>query len=78
MKHLPESHPEAHTKKLRGEFAVQGSCDGLTQTTVDQTLEQTLNKETKSKGGIIGFSLNKGVVQRWVLTAHEELPCVVI
>ena len=72
MKHLPESHPEAHTKMLQSEFAVQRSCRGFTQTAVDQALVQTLNKETKSKGGIIGFSLNKGAIQRWVLTAHER------
>ena len=39
---------------------------------VDHTIEQTLNKDTKTKGGIIGFSLNKGAVQRWILTAHER------
>ena len=72
MKHL-ESYPEAHTKMLQGEFAVQRSCRGFTQTAVDQTLEHTLNKGTKSKGGIIGFSLNKGAIQRWVLTAHEKV-----
>ena len=72
MKHLPESHPEAHTKMLQGEFAVQRSCREFTQTAVDQTLEQTLYKETKSKGGIIGSSLNKEAIQRWVLTAHER------
>ena len=39
---------------------------------VDHTIEQTLNKDTKTKGGIIGFSLNKGAVQSWILTAHER------
>ena len=69
---IPESHPEANTRMLQGEFAVQRSCRGFTQTAVDQTLEQRHNKETKSKGGIIGFSLNKGAVQRWILTVHER------
>lgn len=35
-------------------------------------IEQTINRATKTNGGIIGFSLNKGAVQRWVITAHER------
>ena len=72
MKHLPESHPEAYIKMLQGGFVVQRSCRGFTQTVVDQTLEQILSKEKKSKSGIIRFSLNKGAIQRWVLAAHER------
>ena len=68
MKHLPESHFEAHTKVLQEEFAVQKSCRGFTQIAVYQTLE----KKQKSKGGIFEFCLNKGVVQISVLTAHER------
>ena len=26
----------------------------------------------KTKGGIIGFSLKKGAVQRWLITAHKR------
>ena len=39
---------------------------------MDQTIEQTVNQDTKTKGGIIGFSVNKGAVQRWILTSHER------
>lgn len=35
-------------------------------------LEQTLNRNTKTKCRIVGFSLKKGVVQRWLLTAHAR------
>ena len=45
MKHLPESHPEAHTKMLQGEFAVQRSCGGFTLKAVDQTVEQIIKKQ---------------------------------
>ena len=34
--------------------------------------EQTINCDTKSKGGIVGVSLNRGVVHRWILTSHER------
>ena len=62
------------TKNTTRQICCSVICGGFTQTStaVDQTLEQTLNKETKRKGGIIGFILNKGTVQGWVLTAHER------
>ena len=32
----------------------------------------TVDRDTKSKGDIVGFSLNKGAVHRWLLTSHER------
>ena len=64
---------KAHQKFLQGEFSVQiSSVRGFSQTAVDQTVEQTVNKLTKTEGEIIGFSLKKGAVQRWFITAHER------
>ena len=36
---------------------------------MDQTIEQTMNRDSKTKGGII---LNRGAVQRWILTVHDR------
>ena len=36
----------------------------------DQALEQTINREAKSEGGIIGFTLRKGALLRWLLSRH--------
>ena len=36
----------------------------------DQVIEQTINKEQKGKGGIIGSSTSEGPVQGWILTSH--------
>lgn len=70
---LPKSHPEAHKMLSGGDFGVQRSSNhGFAQVPVDQTIEQTLNRSTKSKGGIVGFSLKKPAVQRWMLTAHAR------
>ena len=33
-------------------------------------LEQSENRDTKTLGGIVGFSTNPGAVNRWFLTAH--------
>ena len=68
-----ESHPEAHTMLANGDFGVQRTTHhGFSQVPVNQTIEQTLNRSTKTKGGIVGFSLKKSAVQRWMLTAHSR------
>ena len=69
---LPETHPEARTLLLKVilESNEQHYLDF--QIPVDQTIEQTLNRSTKTKGGIVGFSLRKGAVQRWMITAHSR------
>ena len=70
---LPETHPKAHTLLLNGDFGVQRTTShGFSQIPVDQTTEQALNRSTKTKGGIVGFSLMKGAVQRWMITAHSH------
>ena len=38
----------------------------------DQTIEQTMNKDSKTKGGIVGFTLKKGAVHRWILGQSER------
>jgi hypothetical protein len=36
----------------------------------DQAIEQTINREQKCAGGIIGYCTSESTVQRWVLTSH--------
>ena len=73
MLELPDKHPDAYSMLSQGDFGVQRTTShGFSQLPVDQTIEQTLNRNTKTKGGIIGFSLKKGAVQRWMLTAHAR------
>ena len=64
MKALRTSHPEAHTYLQNGGFAVQRShASPFLQIPIDQTTEQTINRDTKTKGGIVVFSLNRVAVQ---------------
>ena len=35
-------------------------------------LEQSINADSKSRGGIIGISQNPGALDRWFLTSHER------
>ena len=68
-----ESHLEAYKTVNVGKFAVQrSSTRAFSQTPTDQTIEQTLNRGTKVKGGVIGFGTSQNTVQRWMFTAHEQ------
>ena len=69
---LKDVHPSTYESFQAGDFVVQRSGNAFSQVAVDQTIEQTINRDTKSKGGIVGFSLNKGAVQRWLITSHER------
>lgn len=70
---LPETQAEAHALLEHGDFGVQRTKSrGFSQMLVDQTIEQTLNRSTKTKEGIVGLSLRKGAVQRWMITAHSR------
>lgn len=72
MMQLEETHPEAYMEIQRGEFAIQrSSWNDFDQVAVDHAIEKTVNCDTKCNGGIIGFSLQKGAVQRWLLKSHE-------
>ena len=73
MLSLSQTHPEAYDMLSKGDFGVQrNNTHGFSKLPVDQTIEQTLNRNTKTKGGIVGFSLKRGAVQRWMLTAHAR------
>ena len=72
MVQLPQSNYAAHKALQEGDFVVARSTKPFAKIPVDQTIEQTFNRESKTPGGITGFSHNPGAVERWVLTAHES------
>ena len=45
---------------------------GFSSIACDQAIEQTANRDSKTKGGLIGFTLNKGAVDRWMLSQSER------
>ena len=70
---LEESHPEAYKAVNAENFAVKrSSSKSFSQTPTDQTIEQTLNRGTKVKRGIIGFSTSQNTVPRWMLTERTS------
>ncbi|XP_041466296.1 uncharacterized protein LOC121416845 [Lytechinus variegatus] len=73
MNELPNSHPLIHEAFMEGKFVVHRQTDhGFCGVACDQTIEQTCNRDTKTKGGMIGFTRNKGAVARWILSQQER------
>lgn len=72
MAALPITHPSAERAFSSGEFSVQRVRQPFSQVAVDMAIEQTVNRDTKTSGGIIGISTNTAASQRWLLTAHDR------
>lgn len=71
MSRLPIEHPEVHEHFMQGGFSVQiGSKNPFGRIPVDQTIEETINKDTQTPGGTKGFSLKGGTVARYYLTSE--------
>ena len=71
MSQLPTTHPDVQAEFMQGGFSVQlGSNNPFGRIPVDQTIEETVNKDTKTPGGTKGFSLKPGAVSRHYLTAE--------
>ena len=69
---LEQNHPDVYQPLLNGEFCLQRcSTSTFSQVPVDQAVGQTVNKHTKRKGGIIGFSKKPSAVQRWIINAPQ-------
>ena len=43
---------------------------------MDQTIEETINKETQTPGGTRGFSTKKGAVAKYYLSADYRASCI--
>jgi hypothetical protein len=71
MASLEKSSPQLHNHFLNGGFSVQlGESNSFGRIPVDQTLEETVNRDTQTSGGTKGFSLKPGAVSRYYLTAE--------
>ena len=73
MQELPSTHPTIYAEFQQGHFAVQRQNEyGFSGVPCDQTIEQTVNKDSKTRGGLKGFTVNKGAVNRWTAGHHER------
>ena len=72
MKKLPFTAASVHQEFLDGNHPVKRSRQRFNQVWTDMALEQSANRDSKTKGGIIGISKQPGALNRWFLTAHER------
>ena len=71
MIRLKEKKPTVYEHMCDGGLVVKRTNNHLfNSVSTDQALEQTINKEGKSEGGIIGLTLRKGAMVRWLMTRH--------
>jgi len=44
---------------------------GFSSIACDQTIEQTLNRDSKTSGGMVGFTLDRRAMHKWI-ACHAE------
>ena len=71
QKVLHETHPLMYDAFKSSAFSTRRTAGKFNMLPPDQVIEQTINKEQKGSGGLIGCSTNTGTVQIWVLSSHS-------
>ena len=72
MRLLPISAPSVQMEFEAGSHSVNLSANSFNMVWADLAREQSENRDTKTLGGIVGYSTNPGAVNRWFLTAHAR------
>lgn len=68
---LSVTHPILHDELLNGGFSVQCQENyGFSAVSCDQAIEETANRDSKAKGGLVEITNKSGAVHRWMLSHH--------
>ena len=68
MSQLPSTHADVHAEFMAGTFSVHpGTVNPFGRIPVDQTIEETVNKDTQTAGGTKGFSLKPEAVSKYYM-----------
>ena len=70
MRKLKSKHPQVYEEFSAGNFSISRFGHPFSQVAADMALEQSINADSKSKGGIVGTSQSPAALERWFLTAH--------
>ena len=74
MREFEKAHPFAHEHLRAGEFAIQQhERYGFFATAADQEFEQTVNRDNKSAGGIVGITTRPNAVAKSILSQSQRL-----
>jgi hypothetical protein len=70
---LQNTHPEIFQRLLQGQFVIKDHTGCFNAVAPDMKLEQTIQRASKSTGGIVGQTKNSAIVVEWQLIFHEIL-----
>ena len=70
LNNLAETNPKMYVEFQEGNFAVKRTSGSFNMFPTDQVIEQTIKKDQKGPGGIIGYTRSPGSIQRWVFSSH--------
>ena len=73
LKDLKTKHPSLYQRFMKGGFVVKTSAGVFNAVSPDMKLEQTIQRSSKSRGGIIGEQRSLEFVTQWQLLYHEVL-----
>lgn len=72
MNQVADKHPEVYREFMNDNHVDSRPSNPFSQVSTDMAFEQSINADTKSKGGIVGISQRPAALQRWFLTSHER------
>ena len=74
MSNLPKTLSYTYENHMiRGKWTVQRNEKyGFSSIACDQAIEQTINRDAKTEGGIRGITMNQQAVLRWILAQSER------
>ena len=62
---------------IESTWTVQRNSEyGFSSIACDQTIEQTLNRDSKTSGGVVGFTLDRSTMHKWIV-CHAEKAAIV-
>ena len=70
MQQLELTHPDVYNEFSAGNHTISRSGQPFLQVSTDMALEQSINTDSKSSGGVIGISQIPSALERWFLTIH--------
>jgi len=71
MKMLPKTSPEVFNSFMQGKFVVKRSAVPFSAVASDLCLEQTINRSSKSSGGIIGSTRRNIIHHELIMSVNE-------
>ncbi|CAH1274563.1 Hypp5341 [Branchiostoma lanceolatum] len=63
MRQLQEKHPQVHHAFMTGEHAIARSNQPFAKVWTDMALEQSINLDSRTSGGVVGISPKPGALQ---------------